>query len=215
MPHPPKSNSKPRIVQDSPGLNFWIALPIQEVTNRWSGQVIETLDGLASIGKDTAGIENVFIVTGDSGMGMTHGTIAGMLLPDLIMGRYNPRAEAFDPSRKPPKGITEFLKEDLNVAAQYTDWVTGGDVGSMNEIPAGSGAILRDGVSKLAVYRTDDGQVHAMSATCTHLGCVVRWNGAEKSWDCPCHGSRFDAFGKVVNGPATAELAPMDVRKIA
>jgi glycine/D-amino acid oxidase-like deaminating enzyme/nitrite reductase/ring-hydroxylating ferredoxin subunit len=189
--------------------------PIQEVTNRWSGQVLETLDGLASIGKDPAGLENVFIVTGDSGMGMTHGTIAGLLLPDLIMGRDNPWAEAFDPSRKPPKGISTFLKENLNVAAQYADWVTGGDVESVQEIPAGSGAILRDGVSKVAVYRTDDGQVHAMSATCTHLGCVVRWNGAEKSWDCPCHGSRFDAFGKVVNGPATTDLAPTEARKIA
>jgi glycine/D-amino acid oxidase-like deaminating enzyme/nitrite reductase/ring-hydroxylating ferredoxin subunit len=189
--------------------------PIQEVTNRWSGQVLETMDGLASIGKDPAGLENVFIVTGDSGMGMTHGTIAGMLLPDLIMGRDNPWAEAFDPSRKVPRAVSRFLKENLNVAAQYGDWVTGGDVASADQIPAGSGAILRDGVSMLAIYRTDDGQVHAMSATCTHLGCVVAWNGAEKSWDCPCHGSRFDAFGKVVNGPATADLAPTDVRKIA
>jgi Rieske Fe-S protein len=173
------------------------------------------MDGLAFIGKDPSGLENVYIVTGDSGMGMTHGTIAGILLSDLIMGRENPWAEVYDPSRKPVRGLPEFVKENINVAAQYADWAKGGDVASVDQIPPGEGAVLRDGVSKQAVYRTDDGQFHAMSAVCTHLGCIVNWNKAEKSWDCPCHGSRFDAFGKVINGPATKELAPVDLRKIA
>ena len=189
--------------------------PIGDVQFRWSGQVIETMDGLAFIGKDPAGLENVYIVTGDSGMGMTHGTIAGILLPDLIMGRENSWAEAYDPSRKPVKGLPDFLKENINVAAQYTDWLTGGDVSSAEEIPRGEGAILRDGASKHAVYRDDEGQLHAMSAVCTHLGCVVKWNKAERSWDCPCHGSRFDSMGRVVNGPATKELAAVERRKIA
>lgn len=189
--------------------------PIEEVKFRWSGQVIETMDGLAFIGKDPSGLENVYIVTGDSGMGMTHGTIAGILLSDLIMGRENPWTEAYDPSRIPVRGLAEFVKENANVAAQYVDWVKGGDVASAEEIPRGEGAILRDGASKHAVYRADDGQLHAMSAVCTHLGCIVTWNNAEKSWDCPCHGSRFDAFGKVINGPATKELAPVELRKIA
>jgi glycine/D-amino acid oxidase-like deaminating enzyme/nitrite reductase/ring-hydroxylating ferredoxin subunit len=188
---------------------------IEDVKFRWSGQVIETMDGLAFIGKDPSGLENVYIVTGDSGMGMTHGTIAGILLSDLIMGRENPWAEVYDPSRKPVRGLPEFVKENINVAAQYADWAKGGDVASVDQIPPGEGAVLRDGVSKQAVYRTDDGQFHAMSAVCTHLGCIVNWNKAEKSWDCPCHGSRFDAFGKVINGPATKELAPVDLRKIA
>jgi len=189
--------------------------PIEDVKFRWSGQVIETMDGLAFIGKDPSGLENVYVVTGDSGMGMTHGTIAGILLSDLIMGRENPWTEAYDPSRKPVRGLAEFIKENVNVAAQYSDWVKGGDVASAGEIPAGEGAILRDGASKQAVYRADDGQLHAMSAVCTHLGCIVKWNNAEKSWDCPCHGSRFDAFGKVINGPATKDLAPVELRKIA
>ena len=131
------------------------------------------------------------------------------------MGRENPWTEVYDPNRKPVGGVGDFLKENINVAAQYSDWVTGGDVSTTNEIAAGSGAIVRDGTSKLAVYRSDDGELHAMSAACTHLGCVVNWNKAEKSWDCPCHGSRFDAYGKVINGPATKELASVDVRKIA
>jgi Rieske Fe-S protein len=173
------------------------------------------MDGLAFIGKDPSGAENVYVITGDSGMGMTHGTIAGMLIPDLLEGRENPWAEVYDPGRTPVRGLSQFLKENVNVAAQYSDWVTGGDVTSADQISAGSGAVLRNGTSKLAIYRADDGQLYAMSATCTHLGCVVKWNKAEKSWDCPCHGSRFDAFGKVVNGPATKELEPVDVRKIA
>jgi glycine/D-amino acid oxidase-like deaminating enzyme/nitrite reductase/ring-hydroxylating ferredoxin subunit len=189
--------------------------PIGEVNYRWSGQVMETMDGLAFIGKDPSGAENIYVITGDSGMGMTHGTIAGMLIPDLLEGRENPWAEVYDPSRKPVRGLTQFLKENINVAAQYTDLVTGGDVASADQMEAGSGAILRNGTSKLAIYRADNGQLYAMSAKCTHLGCVVNWNKAEKSWDCPCHGSRFDALGKVLNGPATKELEPVDVRKIA
>jgi Rieske Fe-S protein len=198
-------------------LERWAAkrFPIQEVKYRWSGQVLETMDGLAFIGKDPAGLENVYIITGDSGMGMTHGTIAGMLLSDLVMGRENPWAEAYDPSRKPVKGLPDYLRENVNVAVQYTDWLTRGDVSSVEEIPPGGGAILRDGASKQAIYRADDGQLHARSAVCTHLGCVVQWNKAEKSWDCPCHGSRFDARGKVFHGPATKDLEPVEIRKIA
>jgi Rieske Fe-S protein len=138
-----------------------------------------------------------------------------MLLSDLIFGRANPWTEVYDPSRKPVRGLPEFLKENVNVAVQYADWVKGGDVSSLDEIQPDTGAIVRDGVSMHAVYRAQNGQLHAMSATCTHLGCVVKWNGAEKSWDCPCHGSRFDALGKVINGPATTDLAPVELRKIA
>ena len=189
--------------------------PIEDVKYRWSGQVLETMDGLAYIGKDPSGLDNVYVVTGDSGMGMTHGTIAAMLLSDLIAGRENTWSEAYEPSRKPLKGARDFLRENINVAAQYTDWVTGGDVSSIDEIHPGSGAILRDGASKQAVYRDDSGEVHAMSAVCTHLGCIVNWNMAEKSWDCPCHGSRFDALGKVIHGPAVKDLEGVKTRKIA
>jgi glycine/D-amino acid oxidase-like deaminating enzyme/nitrite reductase/ring-hydroxylating ferredoxin subunit len=187
--------------------------PIQEVKFRWSGQVMETLDGLAFIGKDPGGMENVYIATGDSGMGMTHGTIAGMLLPDLIAARENPWAEIYDPSRKPVRSLTEFVKENVNTAVQYSDWVTGGDVGSVEDIQPGNGAVIRDGISKVAVYRGTDGVAHQMSAVCTHLGCIVNWNPTESSWDCPCHGSRFDKFGKVMNGPAKSDLGPAELHK--
>ena len=189
--------------------------PIHEVTFRWSGQVMETIDGLAFIGKDPAGLENVYIVTGDSGMGMTHGTIAGMLLSDLISGRENTWTEVYDPNRKPVLGFADFVQENLNVAVQYTDWLTAGDVAAVDQVPPGHGAILRDGASKVAVYRAETGEVFSMSAVCTHLGCVVNWNSLEKTWDCPCHGSRFDSMGKAISGPATTDLSPVPLRKIA
>src|SRR5205807_4195692 len=182
--------------------------PIEEIEYRWSGQVMEPVDGLAFIGRNPLDADNVFIATGDSGMGMTHGTIAGMLLTDLIVGRKNPWADLYDPSRKTLKAVKDFAQENVNVAAQYTDVITPGEVDSVDEIRKGEGAIMRSGLSKLAIYRDDDGTIHSMSAVCVHLGCIVMWNAAEKTWDCPCHGSRYDAVGGVINGPANSDLPP-------
>jgi len=165
---------------------------------------------MAFIGRNPADHDNVFIATGDSGMGMTHGTIAGMLLTDLIMDRPNPWAELYDPARKTLKAAKDFAAENANVMAQYTDLVTPGDIDSEQEIAKGEGAVLRDGLTKVAVYRDDDGTVHRMSAVCVHLGCVVTWNGSEKTWDCPCHGSRYDRFGAVINGPANSNLPSVE-----
>jgi glycine/D-amino acid oxidase-like deaminating enzyme/nitrite reductase/ring-hydroxylating ferredoxin subunit len=179
-----------------------------DVAFRWSGQVMETVDGLAFIGRNPGDDEHVYIATGDSGMGMTHGTIAGILLTDLITGRGNPWAELYDPTRKRVKALGEFVKENLNVGKQYLDWVTGGDVSAAEEVAPGTGAVVRRGLHKVAVYREPGGRLHEHSATCPHLGCVVHWNGGEKTWDCPCHGSRFDAVGRVICGPANSDLGP-------
>jgi glycine/D-amino acid oxidase-like deaminating enzyme/nitrite reductase/ring-hydroxylating ferredoxin subunit len=173
----------------------------------WSGQVMETVDGLAFIGRNPGDTPNVFVATGDSGMGMTHGTIAGILLSDLILGRDNPWAAVYDPGRIPVKGGWEYLKENLNVAVQYTDWLTRGEVRSVADIAPGEGAVVRRGLKKLAVYRDEGGRLHECSAVCPHMGCVVTWNSAAKSWDCPCHGSRFSAKGEVLNGPAISPLS--------
>jgi glycine/D-amino acid oxidase-like deaminating enzyme/nitrite reductase/ring-hydroxylating ferredoxin subunit len=180
------------------------------VAYRWSGQVLEPVDYLGFIGEDPAGQSNVYIATGDSGQGMTHGTIAGILLTDLIVGRDNPWAALYDPSRKTLGAALEFAKENLNVAAQYRDYVTPGEVDSADEIAPGSGAVVRRGAKKVAVYRAPDGAVVERSAVCTHLWCIVHWNDAEKSWDCPCHGSRFAPTGEVLNGPAAAPLEPAE-----
>jgi glycine/D-amino acid oxidase-like deaminating enzyme/nitrite reductase/ring-hydroxylating ferredoxin subunit len=181
---------------------------IEGVEFQWSGQVMEPADGLAFIGRNPSDAENVFIATGDSGNGMTHGTIAGMLIRDLILGRENEWAKLYDPSRVWSSATKEYVTENLNVAAQYADYLTGGEVESVDEIKPGEGAVMRRGLKKVAVFRDDAGTLHEHSAVCTHLGCVVDWNDKEKSWDCPCHGSRFAAVdGHVINGPAIEGLA--------
>ncbi len=181
---------------------------IAAVAARWSGQIMEPVDGLAFIGK-APGDENVYVVTGDSGHGMTHGTLGGMLLADLIVGRDNPWASIYDPARATLRSAKEIIKEGVNVALQYGDWMKPGDVSSADEIASGQGAVIRRGVHLVAVFRDQGGTCHERSAVCPHLGGIVSWNTGENSWDCPCHGSRFDAFGKVLNGPANADLAPV------
>jgi glycine/D-amino acid oxidase-like deaminating enzyme/nitrite reductase/ring-hydroxylating ferredoxin subunit len=183
---------------------------MKEIELRWGGQVMETQDYLAFIGHNPMDHDNIYIVTGDSGMGITHGTIAAMLLSDLVLGRTNPWEKLYDPSRVTVRAAADFARENSNVALQYTDWLTGGDVKSVEEVAPGSGAILRRGLEKIAVYRDEQGKLHECHAACPHLGCVVQWNGAETTWDCPCHGSRFDPYGKVINGPANRDLAPAE-----
>lgn len=179
---------------------------------RWSGQVLEPVDGLGYIGRDPLGGGHVYVATGDSGHGMTHGTIAGLLISDLVLGRENPWARLYDPGRVRVRAeaVKEFLRENLNVAAQYTEWLTGGEVASAAEIEPGAGAVLRRGATKLAVYRDEAGVLHERSAVCTHLGCIVRWNSEERSWDCPCHGSRFAPTGEVLTGPALRPLGDVE-----
>lgn len=184
---------------------------IEGIEFRWSGQVMEPVDGVAFIGRNPGDLQNVYIATGDSGMGMTHGTIAGILITDLIMGRECSWVPLYNPSRKTLRTLVEFAKENLNVAAQYVEgYLTGGDVDSAEEIAPGEGAIIRRGLTKVAVYCDEQGTLHERSAMCPHLGCIVSWNSLEKTWDCPCHGSRFDQYGEVINGPANSDLGRMD-----
>jgi glycine/D-amino acid oxidase-like deaminating enzyme/nitrite reductase/ring-hydroxylating ferredoxin subunit len=179
------------------------------VTHQWSGEVLETLDGLAYIGRNPGSRANVWIATGDSGMGMTHGTIAGIVLSDLVIGRENPWAPAYDPSRAPAGGVGDWTKENLNVARQYLDWAK--PSGSAEKEPAslrpGEGCVFQRGLHKVAIHRDSDGTLHERSAVCPHLGCIVEWNETEHTWDCPCHGSRFLARGEVIHGPSPTNLA--------
>ena len=177
----------------------------------WSGQVMEPVDGLGYLGRNPGDAKNVYVATGDSGNGMTHGTIAGMLIRDLILGRENAWETVYDPSRISLRAGGEYARENLNVAVQYADHLTGGEVDSAEEVAPGAGAIMRRGLSKVALYRDESGALHEFSAVCTHLGCVVAFNDKERSWDCPCHGSRFDpADGHVLNGPAISGLGRAD-----
>jgi glycine/D-amino acid oxidase-like deaminating enzyme/nitrite reductase/ring-hydroxylating ferredoxin subunit len=175
-----------------------------EVVGRWSGQVQEPDDYVAFIGPAPTKNPNIYVITGDSGMGLTHGTLGAKIVSDQILGRENPWAKLYDPTRK---SLTrDFIKENLNAVKQYKDFLTPGEVRSEDEIPAGQGAVMRDGLSKIAVYKDQAGNLHKCSAVCTHLKCIVQWNPVEKSWDCPCHGSRFDPLGKVLMGPAIDDL---------
>jgi len=180
---------------------------MKEVLYRWSGQVQEPADSVAYIGRAPHAKQGIYVATGDSGMGLTHGTIAGLLISDLIQGKTNPWESLYDPSRKPLGATTEFAKENLNVVEQYTKYFTGGEVSSVDEIRPGTGALIRRGLTKLAVYRDDGGVVHEISPKCTHLGCIVSWNDVEKTWDCPCHGARYDPLGHVIMGPAVSDLS--------
>ncbi|NTW97041.1 MAG: FAD-dependent oxidoreductase [Oscillochloris sp.] len=180
-----------------------------EVLYRWSGQVANSFDGLALIGPDLVS-PHIYVITGQTGIGMTHSTIGSLIIADQIAGTPNPWADLYAPGRATGRGIGEVVQEGLNVLSQYTELLKGGEVDSATEIPAGSGAVVGWGPTKVAVYRDEHGVLHRRSALCTHLGCVVAWNDSTKTWDCPCHGSRFDSYGTVINGPAPSDLSPAE-----
>lgn len=177
------------------------------VVSRWSGQIIEPMDSLAYIGQHPGLETGAFSVSGDSGHGLTHGAIASLLFKDLVQGRPHPWKDLYSPSRRRLFGLGNFLSENAKTLAQYGDWLSMGEVRSRDEVRPDSGAVMRRGLHPVAVYREASGAIHEMSAVCPHLGGLVRWNAAEQTWDCPCHGSRFDRNGALLNGPAKEGLA--------
>jgi glycine/D-amino acid oxidase-like deaminating enzyme/nitrite reductase/ring-hydroxylating ferredoxin subunit len=185
----------------------WAHFPAQALPWSWSGQVLEPVDGLPFIGR-SAGAAHVYVATGFSGNGTSLGTLAAMLLSDAVLGRENAWAPLYAATRiKPLAQAREFVAENMDFPAHLVrDRFDHGKVSTPEEIPAGEGRLMRSGGRTLALSREENGTLHARSATCTHLGCHVAWNRAERSWDCPCHGSRFNARGEVLNGPATRAL---------
>jgi Rieske Fe-S protein len=181
---------------------------VDRVSYKWSGQIIEPADGLPYIGRNPLS-DHVFIATGYSGTGMTFGTIAGMVLSDLIIGNQNPWADLYDATRvKPFAAARAFLAENIDYPSHLiSDRLTPAQESSTTHLRENEGAIVRVGSKKIAAYRDPTGELHVLSPVCPHLGCYVNWNEAEKSWDCPCHGSRFSPVGKLLNGPAVADLA--------
>jgi glycine/D-amino acid oxidase-like deaminating enzyme/nitrite reductase/ring-hydroxylating ferredoxin subunit len=178
-----------------------------EVVDRWSGQIMEPADGLAFIGKNPD-LDGAYLVTGDSGNGLTHAAIASMIVPALIEGRDHPWAAIYDPARSTLRSVSTIVREALSSNYPYLDWVGRGDVTDPADIARGEGAVIRRGVHLIAAYRDAHGVLHECSARCPHLSGVVSWNSAEKTWDCPCHGSRFDALGHVLDPPAARDLDP-------
>jgi len=183
--------------------------PAEEVVDRWSGQCLEPADGLAFIGKNPADGPGVFIATGDSGHGLTHGTIAAILFGHLVAGKPHRWEKLYDPRRISLRALGTMAKDGAETLAHYGDWLLPIDVPSELGIEYGEGATVMDGMRRLAVFRDEHGTCHRFSAACPHLGGVMKWNPAEKSWDCPLHGSRFDAMGQVICGPAVENLRSM------
>jgi len=181
--------------------------------HRWSGQVMEPVDGIGYAGRNPMDAENIFVATGDSGNGITQGTVSAAVISDLILNKVNPWSNLYDPARKTVSAIRGYLEENLNVAAQYAKYLKEGDIKQIDELKRGHGAILKDGLEAIAVYRDEKNQVHSFSAVCPHLKCVLNWNTAEKTFDCPCHGSRFTPLGEVVNGPSLTNLEAKDIHK--
>lgn len=181
---------------------------VELVTHHWSGQIIEPVDGLPYIGRNPLS-EHIYVATGFSGTGITFGTVAGMLISDTLLGVMNPWAELYDAGRvKPFAGLRSFVSENIDYPSHMiTDRLTPPDADSTKKLRENEGAIVRIGAKKVAAYRDPGGELHVLSPVCPHLGCYVHWNEAEKSWDCPCHGSRFSPVGKLLNGPAVSDLA--------
>lgn len=173
----------------------------------WTNEDFMSMDGLPFIGRASKDSEHLFVATGFSAWGMTNGTAAGMVLADTILGRANPWATLFDATRvKAIQGGTSFLKENLDVAAHLAGGYLRRDRKSVDELQAGEAAVFKADKEHVAAYRDETGELHAVSAVCTHMGCIVGWNPIDRTWDCPCHGSRFTLEGTVINGPAITPL---------
>jgi glycine/D-amino acid oxidase-like deaminating enzyme/nitrite reductase/ring-hydroxylating ferredoxin subunit len=179
--------------------------PDAKIDLQWSGQVIETADGLPFMGESA---ERQFVATGYAGNGITFGTLAGMMAADAALGHRNPWQELFDVHRKHVRsGAWNYLKQNLDYPYyMIKDRLAKTEGKSTRAVERGEGMILRLHGQRTAVYRDEDGSVIKRSPVCTHMGCLVNWNAAEKTWDCPCHGSRFHPEGKVLAGPAEAPL---------
>ena len=187
-------------------------LPMAEVQHRWLGQVIETNDGLPFIGESDA---QQFVATGFCGNGFTLGTLSAVMARDRYLGRKNPWFDLFAVDRRKFHGGTwRYVTENLDYPYYMVrDRLARAESGSADDLKIGEGKVLKLDGKKTAAYRSEDGKLHLHSPVCTHLKCIVRWNEADKTWDCPCHGSRFKPTGEVLSGPAEAPLERLDNEK--
>jgi glycine/D-amino acid oxidase-like deaminating enzyme/nitrite reductase/ring-hydroxylating ferredoxin subunit len=184
--------------------------PVRAIDYRWSAQDYEPADGVPYIGRVTAGSERVYVATGYRKWGMTTGTLAGMLIADAILGRDNPWAALFDATRVDlTRAAKDLIAANAEVAKRFVgDRLALLKAPPVGELALGEGGLAEAGGEKVAAYRDEAGVVHAVSPVCAHLGCLVAWNSAERTWDCPCHGSRYDHRGRVIQGPTIKDLKP-------
>jgi glycine/D-amino acid oxidase-like deaminating enzyme/nitrite reductase/ring-hydroxylating ferredoxin subunit len=179
-------------------------------SHRWSGQVYEPSDYAPFIGK-SPGYEQVYVITGDSGEGLTTGVAGALVIRELIDQGASPWSDVYDPGRLMLRGATEFAKENVDAALHWAAHLGGGEAASVDDIRPGEGALVKIDGKMVAAFRTDEGDLKVRSASCTHLGCVVRWNPFEQCWDCPCHGSHFSGDGEPLQGPAFEPLSKVEI----
>jgi Rieske Fe-S protein len=189
------------------------AFPRAEVTYRWATQDNTTTDRIPFVGHFHPGASHTYVATGFGGWGMSTGVMAGHLLAASITGNHLPWADLYDPRRlRPAHEAPSMAKLQTTVARHFVgDRLRSSHADSVADIRADSAAVLRVAGERCAVYRDDTGTLHAVSARCTHLGCIVHFNDAERAWECPCHGSRFAIDGSVIQGPANKPLTPKDL----
>jgi glycine/D-amino acid oxidase-like deaminating enzyme/nitrite reductase/ring-hydroxylating ferredoxin subunit len=180
---------------------------VTEVTHRWSAQDPMTYDSLPVIGPYVPGSSRLSVASGFMKWGLTSGTFAAMILRDRIGGADGPWATTFAPNRVSLRSAPKLAEMNARVGVDFVgDRLKPAQAGSEADVPPGEARVVRDGLGRTGVYRDEAGEVHAVSVRCTHLGCLLRFNAAETSWDCPCHGSRFDVDGQVLEGPAVDPL---------
>ncbi|MGE3611299.1 MAG: FAD-dependent oxidoreductase [Bacteriovoracaceae bacterium] len=180
---------------------------IGNIKNKWSGQILESLDHIPFIGYAPGENKNIFIISGEAGQGMTYATIASILIPELIEKKEHPWESILNPMRKLKMSNAEFVKDSIATLIHYKDWITPSEVKVEELTPQNAGCLLREGLKKKCVYHDKDDHFEKTSAICSHLGGIVHWNDIEKTWDCPMHGSRYDVHGHVLEGPAISNLA--------
>lgn len=181
---------------------------VESVVYQWSAQYYVPVDGLPYIGQLPGADEGTYVATGFNGNGMMFGTLSAKIISDLVLGKENEYASLFSPARmKPVAGFTGFVKENADVAWHFiADRFSSSHLQTLADLKSGEGKLVDFEGKKLAIYKDDSGKVTALNPICTHAGCTVQFNAAEQSWDCPCHGGRFDVTGKVLTGPPTIDL---------
>jgi glycine/D-amino acid oxidase-like deaminating enzyme/nitrite reductase/ring-hydroxylating ferredoxin subunit len=185
---------------------------VESVKYAWSAQQYNPVDQLPSIGWSTPD-QNIIIATGFSADGLIYGTLAGIIAHDLILGIENEWENLYKPTRFPPiKSVPQLMKHNFEVLKDLVTDYFKSDVKDLDEISNGEGKIIKIEGEHLAVFKNSEGSLKAVSALCPHMGCTVHWNNFEKSWDCPCHGSRFDTEGKIIEGPALHGLKEIDIK---
>lgn len=189
---------------------------LKEVVYKWSSQYFEPADGLPYIGKLPGQSENIYVATGFGGNGMVYSSVAALLLKKLVVKEETPYKKIYDPTRvKPVAGFVNFLKHNADVAKQFTNkWLPHEDLESLAALSRGEGKVVNYNDQKIALYKDEEGLLHAINPICTHLKCEVKWNGAETSWDCPCHGARYSFDGTVLTGPADRDMEKIELKSL-